>query len=147
MAETWGNGPGSSLLLVSLSACVVLAAAYRQQLSQSECGLCTHHSTAPLSLASASSGADISRGAKSLSILLPPLTSQAASRRVRADLSQGQGERPLSPKSLIFPAGGAEISRCLQKIGQGVNHALGPARHPWCQSGVRSGARCRRGIG
>lgn len=45
------------------------------------------------------------------------------------------------------PAGGAEISRCLQKMGRGVNLAFGPAGHPWCRSGVRSSARSRRWIG
>lgn len=52
-----------------------------------------------------------------------------------------------SHKSLIYPAGGAEISRCLQKIVQAVNHAFGSACCPWCQSGVRSGVRAERGIG
>lgn len=76
-----------------------------------------------------------------------PLTSQAASSPAPADLIRGQEERPLSHKSLIFPAGGAEIPRCLQTMGRGVNHAFGSARRPRCRSGVRSVARAGGGRG
>lgn len=78
--------------------------------------------------------------------MLLPLTSRAASSRAPADRIRGQEERPLSHKSLICPAGGAEIPRCLRRIGRGVNHAFGSARRPRCPSGVRSRERAARGL-